>query len=130
MDRYETLYNINLDDLSPYDLIVEADDKNEDDVFQIVNNYLGHRIMPNQDYWIFDDSAETNRKYGCPPYDRNITELLDSGIILVNKPSGPTSHQLTAWARDLLGLNRLGHGGTFRSLCNGLTYSLCGEPLK
>ncbi len=41
MDRYKTLYNINLDDLSPYDLIVEADDKNEDDVFQIVNNYLG-----------------------------------------------------------------------------------------
>ena len=66
--------------------------------------------MPNQDYWIFDDSAETNDKYGCPPNDRSITELLDSGIILVNKPSGPTSHQLTAWARDLLGLNRLGHG--------------------
>ena len=41
MDRYEALYNINLDDLSPYDLIVEADDKNEDEVFQIVNNYLG-----------------------------------------------------------------------------------------
>ena len=41
MHRYKALYNINLDDLSPYDLIVEADDKNEDDVFQIVNNYLG-----------------------------------------------------------------------------------------
>ena len=41
MDRYKTLYNINLDDLSPYDLIVEADEKNEDEVFQIVNNYLG-----------------------------------------------------------------------------------------
>ncbi len=41
MDRYMTLYKINLDDMSPYDLIVEADDKNEDDVFQLVNQYLG-----------------------------------------------------------------------------------------
>ena len=37
--QLRALYNINLDDLSPYDLIVEADDKNEDEVFQIVNNY-------------------------------------------------------------------------------------------
>jgi cytidylate kinase len=41
MERYVTLYNINLDDLSPYDLIVEADEKNEDDVFHIVNDYIG-----------------------------------------------------------------------------------------
>ena len=86
--------------------------------------------MPNQDYWIFDDSAETNDKYGCPPNNRSITELLDSGIILVNKPSGPTSHQLTAWARDLLGLNRLGHGGTLDPFATGLLTLLCGRATK
>ena len=86
--------------------------------------------MPNKDYWIFDDSAETNDKYGCPPNDRSITELLDSGIILVNKPSGPTSHQLTAWARDLLGLNRLGHGGTLDPFATGLLTLLCGRATK
>jgi cytidylate kinase len=41
MDRYKLLYGINLDDLSPYNLIVEADDKDEDEVFQIVDKYLG-----------------------------------------------------------------------------------------
>ena len=68
--------------------------------------------MANQDYWIFDENPDTNDKYGCRPNNRTISELLDSGIVLINKPAGPTSHQLTAWARNLLGLNRLGHGGT------------------
>lgn len=40
-ERYMALYGINLDDMSPYDLIVEADDKNEEEVFQLVNQYLG-----------------------------------------------------------------------------------------
>jgi len=41
MDRYMALYGINLDNLSPYDLVVEADNKNEEEVFQVVNQYLG-----------------------------------------------------------------------------------------
>ena len=49
--------------------------------------------MSNQDYWIFDDSA---RPIVSMVVHQIIVvlELLDSGIILVNKPSGPTSHQL------------------------------------
>ncbi|MCP2507744.1 MAG: RNA-guided pseudouridylation complex pseudouridine synthase subunit Cbf5 [Candidatus Thalassarchaeaceae archaeon] len=86
--------------------------------------------MAIQDYWILDKNAETNEKYGCRPNDRSITELLDSGIILINKSSGPTSHQLTAWARNLLGLNRLGHGGTLDPFATGLLTLLCGKATK
>ena len=86
--------------------------------------------MAIQDYWILDKNAETNEKYGCRPNDRSITELLDSGIILINKSSGPTSHQLTAWARNLLGLNRLGHGGTLDPFATGLLTFLCGKATK
>jgi H/ACA ribonucleoprotein complex subunit 4 len=86
--------------------------------------------MINEEYWIFDEKAVTNDKYGCHPSNRSITELLDSGIILVNKPSGPTSHQLTAWARNLLGLNRLGHGGTLDPFATGLLTLLCGKATK
>ena len=86
--------------------------------------------MAIQDYWILDKNAETNEKYGCRPNERSITELLDSGIILINKPSGPTSHQLTAWARNLLGLNRLGHGGTLDPFATGLLTLLCGKATK
>ncbi len=86
--------------------------------------------MLNKEYWILDKDVETNDKYGSWPADRSINELLDSGLILVNKPSGPTSHQLTAWARDLLGLNRLGHGGTLDPFATGLLTLLCGKATK
>ena len=40
-ERYTLLYGIDLDDLSPYDLVVDADDLDEDGVFEIVNSNLG-----------------------------------------------------------------------------------------
>ena len=58
-----------------------------------------------------DDTASSDPKHGCPPEDRPIEALLDAGVIMIDKPRGPTSHQLTAWAREMLGIQRLGHGG-------------------
>ena len=40
MARYKQLYGINLDDLSPYTLIVHADEKDEGDVFKLVSDEL------------------------------------------------------------------------------------------
>ena len=62
---------------------------------------------------IFDDKSTTNIKFGSLPLDRSLDELLNSGILLVKKPRGPTSHQLTAWVRNILGIKKIGHGGTF-----------------
>ncbi|HJM13789.1 MAG TPA: cytidylate kinase family protein [Candidatus Thalassarchaeaceae archaeon] len=39
--RYLELYEIDLDDLSPYNLVIDADDKDEDEVFAIVDSKLG-----------------------------------------------------------------------------------------
>ena len=59
---------------------------------------------------VLDNSAKTDLKFGCNPKDRTLESLLDAGVILVDKPRGPSSHQLTAWAREMLGIQRLGHG--------------------
>ena len=40
MIRYMELYGIDLDDMSPYNLIIDADEKDEDEVFDIVANEL------------------------------------------------------------------------------------------
>ena len=40
MERYNQLYGINLDDLSPYTLIVHADEKDEKEVFKLVSDEL------------------------------------------------------------------------------------------
>ena len=55
---------------------------------------------------------------------------MDAGVILVDKPRGPSSHQLTAWAREMLGIQRLGHGGTLDPFATGLLTMLCGKATR
>lgn len=77
-----------------------------------------------------DDTASSDPKHGCPPEDRPIEALLDAGVIMIDKPRGPTSHQLTAWAREMLGIQRLGHGGTLDPFATGLLTMLCGKATR
>ena len=69
-------------------------------------------------------------KYGCKPTERSLETLLDAGVILVDKPRGPSSHQLTAWAREMLGIQRLGHGGILDPFATGLLTMLCGKATR
>lgn len=62
----------------------------------------------------------TSSKFGAPPEKRSVENLLDSGVVLLDKPAGPTSHQVSAWARDILGLKKAGHGGTLDPRVTGL----------
>ena len=79
---------------------------------------------------IFDKDAVTNPKFGSAPSERSLDELLGSGILLVKKPRGPTSHQLTAWIRDILGIKKTGHGGTLDPIATGLLTILCGRATR
>lgn len=65
-------------------------------------------------------SASTNPHYGKAPHQRSIPELLHSGCVLVDKPSGPSSHQVTAWVEDILHLTKAGHGGTLDPKVTGM----------
>ena len=56
--------------------------------------------------------AQTNPHYGKNPKDASIKELLQSGCIILDKPSGPTSHQVVAWIKEILSIEKAGHGGT------------------
>ena len=86
--------------------------------------------MPENELLVFDENAVTDSKSGGDPHSRTIEELLESGIILVNKPRGPTSHQLAAWTRELLGIKKLGHGGTLDPFATGLLTLLCGKATR
>ena len=80
--------------------------------------------------WIFDSKARTNPSFGCKPEARSLQDLLDCGVILIDKPPGPSSHQLAAWVRSLLGIKRIGHGGTLDPFATGLLTLLCGRSTK
>jgi len=43
-----------------------------------------------------------------------------SGILFVDKPQGPTSHQVVAQARRALGIKKVGHAGTLDPMASGL----------
>ncbi|HTT14279.1 MAG TPA: RNA-guided pseudouridylation complex pseudouridine synthase subunit Cbf5 [Thermoplasmata archaeon] len=60
-----------------------------------------------------------------------VAERLAAGaFLLVDKPRGPSSHQVTAWVRDLLGVETAGHAGTLDPNVSGLLWIGVGPALK
>lgn len=64
--------------------------------------------------------AETSDKFGKRPEQRTVLELLDSGIINIDKPSGPTSHQVSAYLKQILETSKTGHSGTLDPKVTGV----------
>jgi H/ACA ribonucleoprotein complex subunit 4 len=66
-----------------------------------------------------------------PPFPPGIQARLSEGaFLLVDKPRGPSSHQVSAWARDILGLEKAGHAGTLDPNVSGLLWVGVGPALK
>ncbi len=63
---------------------------------------------------------ETDRRYGCKPETRAINDYIRFGVINLDKPAGPSSHEVTAWVKRLLGLGHAGHGGTLDPKVTGV----------
>lgn len=53
-----------------------------------------------------------------------------NGVVVVNKPSGPTSHDIVAQARRLFGTRAVGHAGTLDPMASGVLLLLLGEATK
>lgn len=69
-------------------------------------------------------------KWGRRPSDRSLGELLQGGVIILDKPSGPTSHQATAWVRDALNARKVGHGGTLDPYVSGVLPVTLGKAVR
>lgn len=57
---------------------------------------------------------------GKRPEDRSVDELIHDGVVVVDKPAGPTSHQVTSWVCDMFGSNKAAHGGTLDPRVTGV----------
>ncbi|KAF8337939.1 pseudouridine synthase [Cantharellus anzutake] len=49
---------------------------------------------------------------GCSPLRRDIQDHVKSGVINLDKPSNPSSHEVVAWIRRILRVEKTGHSGT------------------
>ncbi len=57
----------------------------------------------------------TNPSYGCRPEDRPIQLRIKYGLINLDKPPGPSSHEVVAWIKRMMKLSHAGHGGTLET---------------
>jgi len=65
-------------------------------------------------------NIKTNPNYGKSPDELSVNELINNGIINLDKPSGPTSHQVDSWLKYIFAINKVGHGGTLDPNATGV----------
>lgn len=64
--------------------------------------------------------AETDERFGKRPEERSVEEHIKYGIINLDKPRGPTSHEVVAWVKKILNVKKAGHGGTLDPKVSGV----------
>jgi len=50
--------------------------------------------------------------FGKKPSERTIEERLNFGFVVIDKPRGPTSHQVSSWVKEIVRAKKAGHVGT------------------
>jgi H/ACA ribonucleoprotein complex subunit 4 len=66
------------------------------------------------------NKESTDPKYGHKPEERPGEEYIRFGVINLDKPAGPTSHEVAAWTKKIMKLELIGHGGTLDPKVTGV----------
>jgi hypothetical protein len=69
---------------------------------------LAHRASR----YIVKSEEATDERYGHYPFERPINLYIEYGFIPLDKPPGPTSHEVVAWIKKMFSIEKAGHGGT------------------
>ena len=76
------------------------------------------------------DQDITDDAYGTYYDKRTLEQLLDYGLIILDKPPGPTSHETVAWTKRILKIPKIGHSGTLDPQVSGVLPLGLGEATK
>jgi H/ACA ribonucleoprotein complex subunit 4 len=77
--------------------------------------------LNNTDDKIIDLSSDTTDfRWGKVPTERTIEELFQYGIMNLDKPPKPTSHEVVSYVKKILDLPRAGHSGTLDPQVTGV----------
>lgn len=58
--------------------------------------------------------------HGTMPMNRPIKEYLKYGVVTIDKPSNPSSHEVVTWVKDILHCEKTGHSGTLDPKVTGV----------
>jgi H/ACA ribonucleoprotein complex subunit 4 len=69
---------------------------------------------------VVKSKSSPDPRYGKRPEERTLEEHIKYGVINLDKPPGPTSHEVVAWLKKVLDIKRAGHGGTLDPKVSGV----------
>ena len=75
-------------------------------------------------------SGKTNPAHGIPPEKRSLEMHMSLGAINLDKTSGPTSHEVAAWVKRILEVEKAGHSGTLDPKVTGILPVLLGDATR
>jgi len=65
-----------------------------------------------------------------PPDERSPEDLLEFGVVNLDKPPGPSAHQVAAWVRDMAEVEQAAHAGTLDPKVTGCLPVLTGAATR
>lgn len=57
--------------------------------------------------------------HGSSPLKRSLRDYINAGVINLDKPSNPSSHEAVAWVKRILKVQKTGHSGTLDPKVSG-----------
>ncbi len=60
----------------------------------------------------------------------DVEALLNNSVVIIDKPRGPTSHEVSSWVKKLSGVSRTGHAGTLDPNVSGVLPIALGRATK
>ena len=73
-----------------------------------------------EDRFYVKEEAKPSEEYGCYPYKRPVEEYIRKGFVCIDKPMGPSSHEVVVWVRKILEVDKTGHAGTLDPRVTGV----------
>lgn len=69
-------------------------------------------LLKNYDKLLVRTGHFTPIPAGCSPLKRDLKSYINSGVVNLDKPSNPSSHEVVAWMKRILRAEKTGHSGT------------------
>lgn len=79
---------------------------------------------------IIKKEAKTDDKLGHKPKERKTEEIINYGIVNIDKPKGPTSHQISEFVQRILEIKKAGHSGTLDPAVTGVLPIALGKATR
>ena len=74
--------------------------------------------------------GRTDPRYGVSPEGRPLDQHIRLGCMNLDKPPGPTSHEVVAWVKRILEIETAGHSGTLDPKVTGILPTMLGDSTR